>query len=216
MQAGHSWFQPNDGAIARAFREAAETIGPRFSSLVPRVLLDSPDPSTIVATKKGLRGDVSTVDQEMTSEVSRFVANVLGKIYSISEEFVSDPFLDGLCKEYEVVGLSRHRSLLVYRSVHGDLLGVAVVHTGPIGVNFSQLENRIDLIVRGGLSLDERVPVATQLLASAYEAAGGSLARRIMTDQDTAAALSMRGCSIIRDYQRFTWLHAGPASSGVY
>jgi hypothetical protein len=216
MRAGHSWFQSNDGAIARAFREAAETVGPRFSSLVPRVLLDSPDPSAIVAMEKGLRGEVTAADQSMIPVVSRFVANVLGQIYSTSEDFLSDPFLDGLCKEYEVIGLSRHRSLIVYRSVHGDLLGVAVVHTGPIGINFSQLENRIDLILRGGLSLNERMQVATQLLASSYEAVGRSLPRRIMTDQETAASLSMCGCSIIREYQRFTWLQAGLATAEIY
>jgi len=206
MKSGHCWFQPNDGAVAQVFRETANTIGSRFCSLVSRVLLDVPSSFATTSRKTSLQGEVAVVDPKSIPKVHRFIANMLGQVYAVSEELLTDPYLESLCKEYEALGLYRRRSIVSYRSDRGDLLGLAVIHSGPVGINFSRLENRIDLVLRGGLSLDERIQVAIRILNAVRGETSFPFTRRIMTDQETATALAMNGFSIIRDYQRFTWL----------
>jgi len=59
----------------------------------------------------------------------------------------SDPCLAVIDRRYRLVGLRRYRRIWTVRDRRGRLLGAALAHRGPIGLNFSFLENRCDLLL---------------------------------------------------------------------
>ena len=209
MSTGQYWFQPNDGLASRIYSEAATYLGPRTASLVQRILLEYPT-NMNVTLPRIQRCEIAKVERNSIPEIARFVANLLGVVYARAEELQTDPFLDDVNQIYFDSGLTRRREIFSCRGLNEhDLRGIALVHRGPTGVNFSLLESRIDILLRDDLAHDERAYVTHELVNAARHAADEVSVCRIVTDKITADALAVRGATIVREYMRFTWLRAG-------
>lgn len=139
-----------------------------------------------------------------------------GHVYVAAEELATDvPFkaLDGL---YRRVGLRRTRHVwLAYRKGTDEPIGAALAYRGPLGLNFSFLENRCDLLLPPYLSSSEIEGTGTALLgacASAYE--NFELEEiPVIASEQAAPVLTKLGAQIVRHYCQCIWLKDGYARS---
>jgi hypothetical protein len=96
-----------------------------------------------------------------------------GSIYVMAEELQQDVEFNAVDELYRGVGLRRTRHVwLAFRANREEPIGAAIVYRGPLGVNFSYLENRCDLLLHPTLPQSEVSEVASSLLkasSAAYE-----------------------------------------------
>src|SRR5690606_38412782 len=76
-----------------------------------------------------------------------------GRVYAVSEELQHDDLdLEAVDALYRLVGLRRYRkAFVVCQSGSDEPIAAAIAYRGPLGLNFSFLENRCDVLVRPGL-----------------------------------------------------------------
>ena len=65
----------------------------------------------------------------------------------------NDINLESINESYKSIGLFKRRHILLAFS-KSQLVGVAIVYRSPIGLNFSLLENRCELIINNNLTSD--------------------------------------------------------------
>ncbi len=110
------------------------------------------------------------------------------------------------------MGLRRTRRVwLAYREYKDEPIGAAIAYRGPLGVNFSYIENRCDLLLHPTVP-DSDVPAVAACLLKASSAAyqGFELeAIPVITDQIAAAALTQLGAEFLRHYCQGIWLKGG-------
>ena len=90
-------------------------------------------------------------------------------------------------------------------------MGAALAYRGPLGFNFSFLENRCDLLLSPTLTDDQIPVVALPLLAAAASAYGdfepGAIP--VIADDRVAPVLQSAGAQFIRRYCQSVWLRDG-------
>jgi hypothetical protein len=139
-----------------------------------------------------------------------------GHVYTAAEELAGDvPFktLDGL---YRRVGLRRTRHVwLAYRKGKDELIGAAIAYRGPLGLNFSYLENRCDLLLPLHLSATEIESATTSLLGAAITAYEDFELDEIpvIAAENTIPVLVKLGAQFLRHYCQCIWLKDGYARS---
>jgi hypothetical protein len=139
---------------------------------------------------------------------------VRGPVFLRGEELDNDDVgLDALDQLYIRAGLRRFRRVfLSRRRSTGELVGVALAYRGPLGLNFSFLENRCDLIVHRGLTDIELGQVGCALLCRAAPVYADFEPRilPVVTDVDTGTALVHVGAAeFVREYAQSVWLPKG-------
>jgi hypothetical protein len=118
---------------------------------------------------------------------------------------------------YRAVGLRRtRRAWIAYHDKTGDAIGAAIAYRGPLGLNFSFLENRYDLILVPGLSLQAATDATSALIGQVAKAyADFDLADMpVVADGASATALAACGGQFLRNYCQAIWLKDGHASLG--
>lgn len=112
---------------------------------------------------------------------------------------------------YRQVGLRRYRRARLVHNAAGDILAAAVAHRGPIGLNFSLLENRLDLLLSPALDQPEASAVAQSLLASCADDYGDYEAAwfPVVVDTNFANIVARLGGTILRSYSQSIWLESG-------
>jgi len=71
-----------------------------------------------------------------------------GRIYVVAEELEHDAEFAIVDELYRRVGLRRTRQIwLAYRANKEEPIGAVIAYRGPLGANFSYLENRCDLLL---------------------------------------------------------------------
>jgi hypothetical protein len=136
-------------------------------------------------------------------------AHVRGELYVTAEELDRDVELQSVDCLYRAVGLRRTRQAWVAcRAGSGQVIGAALAYRGPLGLNFSFLENRCDLLVGAELSPPEAADVTTALL----DAAAATYADLpldeipVVADDVSAPALIACGGQLLRQYCQGIWL----------
>ena len=124
-----------------------------------------------------------------------------------------DPLLDAVDSRYRAVGLRRYRRIFTATDRSGRLLGAVLAHRAPLGLNYSFLENRCDLL------LDDEDPQdaegTAQALVAAVADTYGDFAPGfipVMLTSDTTAAESVRAAlhaELMQTYAQAVWLRAG-------
>ena len=72
---------------------------------------------------------------------------------------------------YRSVGLRRTRQAwLAYRRYNEEPIGAVIAYRGPLGINFSYIENRCDLLLDPTLPQSDVLAVVTSLLSAAAPA----------------------------------------------
>jgi hypothetical protein len=135
-----------------------------------------------------------------------------GSIYVTAEELVGDVEFEAVDELYRRVGLRRTRHVwLAYRGSKDEPIGAAIICRGPLGLNFSYLENRCDLLLHPALPESEALGVVGSLLKAS------SVAYRdfeldeipVIADQIAVPALLKLGVEFVRHYCQGIWLKEG-------
>jgi len=205
-----NWFQPSNRFANKVFGSLVKSVGTENSWVGLYSYLAVP-PSSCRAG-----GDEVTVHECRSEErcaVCELAEESRGHVYVQAEALGhEDVRLDGVDHLYRMVGLRRYRRVfLAEDSRSGQLLGAALAYRGPLGFNFSFLENRCDLVMRPFLS-ETAARSACSSLVQAAAAVYEDFPLRwipVVTDQRTGVFLIQSGAEFIRQYAQSIWLSDG-------
>ena len=133
-------------------------------------------------------------------ELKDFIIRQKGFLFYDGEEIETDPFFATINQQYQEIGLERSRDiLLVYKE--NQLKAVVLRYTGPLGINFSFLENRIEVIADMESKNDSEL----------IHAIGNVILRKgtgqgfspIVVNHDFSGILEHVGAKQLRQYTRF-------------
>src|SRR2546425_5279266 len=165
-----NWFRPENRFPARVFGSMVQTIGESLSSVQRHAYFALPRRLSLPTEKRIRVVPYSTSHQDALLEIA---AAARGSIYITAEELEQDVEFNAVDELYRRVGLRRTRHVwLAYRAHKEEVVGSAIAYRGPLGVNFSYLENRCDLLLHPTLPEAEVSEAAAALLTASAEEIG--------------------------------------------
>ncbi len=204
-----NWFRPENRFPARVFGSMVQAVGELFSS-VRRHLYFAIPRKTKLEADNWVR--VVPYDHSHREALCSLAALVRGSVYVSAEDLASDVGLEAVNSLYQKVGLRRNRRVwLAYDQRKDEPIGAALAYRGPLGLNFSFVENRCDLLLNPTLA-ESDVPAAVRALLKASAAAYTDFELDeipVVTDQMAAPALSQLGAEFLRHYCQGIWLKNG-------
>ena len=204
-----NWFRPENRFPSRVFGSMVQTIGTSLSS-VQQHMYFALSRKLRLRSVSGIRAVAYDAShKEALCELARASR---GEIYLAAEELASDVELKAVDELYRSVGLRRTRRVwLVYPEGKNEPVGAAIAYRGPLGVNFSFLENRCDLLLHPELAESEASDVVTSLLKSSFAAYEDFELDTIPVIADPVASviLIQLGAEYLRDYCQGIWLKEG-------
>jgi hypothetical protein len=213
-----NWFRPENRFPARVFGTMVESLGDSLSSVerhlyfaVPR--LDGRLHALAACAAHQSRGvHVVPYDASHHEALCALAALARGRVYVTAEALDCDVDLETVGSLYRSVGLRRTRQVwLAYRAGADRPVGAALAYRGPLGLNFSFLESRCDLLLQPGLSEAEAAAVSESLMAAVLPAYADFELDDIPVVADEAAAPSLYalGGQFLRNYCQGIWLKDG-------
>ncbi|WP_406057914.1 hypothetical protein OG462_14845 [Streptomyces sp. NBC_01077] len=151
---------------------------------------------------------VVELDGGACPELAELARHCRGEVYVRAEGLDRDDLrLDDVDRLYRLVGLRRYRRIWVQYDATGRLRAAALAYRGPLGFNFSFLENRCDLLVSPELEEPEARRAIDALIGAASAAyedfEPGSVPVAAATPLDR---LLLAGAERVRPYTRALWL----------
>jgi len=204
-----NWFRPENRFPSRVFGSMVQTIGESFSS-VQRHMYFALSKKVALPAQKGIR--VVPYSASHKEPLCAIATAARGSVYVTAEELREDVEFKAVDEMYRKVGLRRTRRVwLAYRGYKEEPIGAAIAYRGPLGVNFSYIENRCDLLMHPTLPESDVLGVASCLLKAASSAYQGFELNAIpvITDQIAATALTQLGAEMLRHYCQGIWLGGG-------
>ena len=202
-----NWFRPENRFPSRVFGSMVQTIGETNSSVQRHFYFALSRKSALKAEGKVRVVAYTPAHKEALCVIA---SAARGRIYVLAEELASDVELKAVDELYRNVGLRRTRRVwIAYRK--DEPIGAAVAYRGPLGVNFSYIENRCDLLLHPTLPSSE-VPGAVSSLLQAASSAYENFeleAIPVISDEIAAPALSRFGAEFLRHYCQGIWLKDG-------
>jgi hypothetical protein len=208
-ESSQNWFRPENRFPARVFGSMIQTIGENLSSAHHYALFALPRALSF-PSGTGIR--VVPYDSSCKANLCSLAAETRGQVYVAAEEFAGDVHLEALELLYRRVGLRRSRHIwLAYRKGTNEPIGAAIAYRGPLGLNFSFLENRCDLLLSPSLPEPEVQSTAAALLAAAVTAYENFELDEIpvVAGDTSIPALLNLGAQFIRQYCQCIWLRKG-------
>lgn len=210
LQSIQNWYRAENRFPARVFGSAPDALGPDSACLQSRVIIALgrdrlPEPSADVDA-----ASLSTAD-------GPFAANLHARwndpVACAAEELAGGDLLwDSLDAAWREVGLRRWRRVFaaIDLATHQPI-GMAIATRGPLGLNFSFLENRCDLWIEPSLEAAKREAAVRALLHAAAETYRDFElpCMVIACDEPVAALLESHGGKVMQRYQRCVWLRSG-------
>jgi hypothetical protein len=146
-----------------------------------------------------------------SSELLDLVRRSRGPVPVVAAGLTTDPGLEQLDALYRSVGLRRYRRIWLAQSRSGKSLGAALAHRGPLGLNFSLLENRCDLVLDVTLPVEEATEVAVVLLAAAADAYADFVPGflPVVTPRIQVGPAIALGGSAVESFGQNNWLRPG-------
>jgi len=208
-ESGQNWFRPENRFPARVFGSMVQSVGGDSSSVERYSYLALP--RRLPLTKKG---NVSIVpyDRSQRAALCSVAAAERGPVYVAGEDLWGDVNCEAINELYQRVGLRRTRHVwLAYARHKDEPIGAVIAHRGPLGINFSYLENRCDLILSKSLPAAEISDVAVSLLHACTGAYQDFELDEIpvIADDVAASALVRVGAEFVRHYCQGVWLRSG-------
>jgi hypothetical protein len=204
-----NWFRPENRFPARVFGSMVQTIGESLSSVqrhsyfaLPRTLL--------LPTEKRIR--VVPYNPSHKQALLEIASAARGSIYVVAEELEQDVELNAVDELYRGVGLRRTRHVwLAYRANKEEPIGAAIAYRGPLGLNFSYLENRCDLLLHPTLTESEVSAAASSLLTASSAAYEDFELDEIpvIAEEMATHVLFKLGAEFLRHYCQGIWLKHG-------
>src|SRR5262249_8267610 len=125
----------------------------------------------LVPAKRISSVQVTPYDAAQQPALCALATEARGALYVHAEELDRDVELASVDRLYQAVGLRRTRQVWsAYRKGSSQAIGAALAYRGPLGLNFSFIENRCDLLVSPQLNPAEAADVTTALLQAAAPA----------------------------------------------
>jgi hypothetical protein len=204
-----SWFQPTNRFAQGLFGSVQDALGADAAVVKRFAFFGLPLTAANGAVPSGLRfARVTPADQQGAVD---FVERLYGSVYARAEELAHEDFeLDALDQRYSASGLRRYRRLYAARRVGADdLLGLALVYRGPLGFNFSFLENRCQIIVPPSLDEVTLEGIVRGLITMAAPDYAGLRvpALPVVIPHSAAPVLSAQRGTLLREYAQSAWLH---------
>jgi hypothetical protein len=212
-ESAQNWYRPENRFPARVFGSMIDSIGGSLSSVQRHAYCALPRKLSL-PSDAGIR--VVPYDASRNRDLREVAACTRGQVYVAAEELAEDVPLKALDGLYRRVGLRRTRHVwLAYRRGKDLPIGAAVAYRGPLGLNFSYLENRCDLLLLPLQSAPELEGTATSLLAAAATAYENFELQDIpvIASDDNLTILTKIGAQFIRHYCQCIWLKDGYARS---
>lgn len=212
-ESAQNWYRPENRFPARVFGSMIDTIGGSLSSAQRHAYCALPRRVSL-PSDAAIR--IIPYDATRNRDLREVAACTRGNVYVSAEELTDDVPLKALDGLYRRVGLRRTRHVwLAYRRGKDQLLGAAIAYRGPLGLNFSYLENRCDLLLLPIQSAAELEGTATSLLAAAATAYENFELQDIpvIASDDNLPVLTKIGVQFIRHYCQCIWLKEGYARS---
>jgi hypothetical protein len=204
-----NWFRPENRFPARVFGSMVNTIGERLCSVQRH---------SYFALPRNLKLSYETriravpYDPSHKQALSSIASATRGGVYISGEDLLGDVELKSVDEMYRSVGLRRTRSVwMAYPGTRSEPVGAAIVYRGPLGINFSYLENRCDLLLHPTLPALE-VPGAVAALLSAACTAYQDFELEeipVIADEMATESLLKFGAEFLRHYCQGIWLKAG-------
>jgi len=204
-----NWFRPENRFPARVFGSMVQSIGESYASVRRHMYFALPRRKAFEPS-----GSVQIVpyDASHKEALCSLAALVRGNIYVTSEELRDDMELNYVNDLYRGVGLQRRRQVwLAYRDLKDEPIGAVMAYRGPLGVNFSFIENRCDLLLHPAMS-ESDVPATVASLMSAAQKAYADFELNeipVIADQIAASALTGLEAECLRNYCHGIWLQSG-------
>ncbi|CAN2042056.1 N-acetyltransferase domain-containing protein [Candidatus Magnetomoraceae bacterium gMMP-15] len=215
-QSGQNWFRPANKYASKVFGRVVATIGEEFSSVNQFKYLS--------VKKEAFRNFSSLIEVKKCNnnnhyEIYDFAVKIRGKVFADAEGLNEDDIeLHELDEIYRNVGLSRRRYIwMAFCSQYAEPVGAIIVYRGPLGFNFSLIENRCDLLIDKNLNDEQAELVCKSLINNAKFAYFDSdfplffpLNYMLLVADDRCAKLLL--CSdidLIREYNQSIWLKEG-------
>jgi hypothetical protein len=196
-----NWFRPENRFPARVFGSMVQTIGERLSSVQRHAYFALPRTLSL-PTQKRIR--VVRYDASHQEALLEIASAARGSIYIIAEELEHDA-------EFAAVDELYRRVWLAYLANKEEPIGAAIAYRGPLGVNFSYLENRCDLLLHPTLPEAEVSEAASALLSACSEAYGDFELEEIpvIAEEMATHVLFKLGVEFLRHYCQGIWLKDG-------
>lgn len=208
-QSYQNWFRPENRFPSRVFGSMVQTIGTPNSS-VQQHMYFAVSRSLSLPSVSGAR--VVPYDLSHKEALCAIAQESRGQIYVAAEELALDVELKAVDELYRSVGLRRTRQVWLAYPAHGnEAIGAAIVYRGPLGANFSYLENRCDLLLHPKLAESDVSGVVVGLIGAAFSAYQdfdlGAIP--VIADRLASEALIQLGAEYLRDYCQGIWLKDG-------
>jgi hypothetical protein len=204
-----NWFRPENRFPARVFGSMVQTIGESLSSVQRHTYFALPRTLSLSAHKKIRVVPYNPSHQKALLEIA---AAARGNIYIKAEELEKDIEFAAVDELYRRVGLRRTRHVwLAYRANKEEAIGAAIAYRGPLGVNFSYLENRCDLLLHPTVPESELSEAAAGLLTACSKAYGDFELKEIpvIAEEMATHVLYKLGAEFLRHYCQGIWLKDG-------
>jgi hypothetical protein len=204
-----NWFRPENRFPTRVFGTMVQTIGESLSSVQRHAYFSLPRRMSLPSG-----GGIRTAAYNLSHKgaLCAIASAARGSIYVAAEELAGDVEFEAIDELYRRVGLRRTRHVwLAYKGNKEEPVGAAIAYRGPLGLNFSYLENRCDLLLHPTLPESEALGVVASLLKAS------SVAYRdfelndipVITDQIAVPAMLKLGVEFVRHYCQGIWLKDG-------
>ena len=205
-----NWFRPENRFPARVFGSMVQTIGERLCSVQRHSYFALPRNLSLPVNNKKIHA--VPYDPSHKHALSIIASATRGNVYIAGEDLLGDVELRTVDEMYRAVGLRRTRSVwLAYNGTRAEPIGAAIAYRGPLGINFSYLENRCDLLLHPTLPASD-VPDTVACLLNALVAAYHDFELDeipLIADEMASDALVKFGAEFVRHYCQGIWLKAG-------
>lgn len=206
LASGQNWFRTENRFPARVFGSIGESLRDDQCAMSDHQL---------VAVPKALAHDWARRSKSAwcapsAEHVAEVAAQRHGRPWTESEEIVGDdPELQAFDLFCQRSGIRRTRRFFAVAGMESD--GIAIAYRGSLGLSFSFLENRCELVIGRDVSIEAAAVVAEALTgAAAAEYEDSPLPWLLVsTDERTASHLVNRGATKLQRYRRSCWLSSG-------
>jgi hypothetical protein len=208
-ESGQNWFRPENRFPARVFGSMVQAVGGSLSSVQRHSYFALP--RRLSLSTKG-QVDVVAYDRSQQGTLCAIASAVRGNVYVTAEDLAGDVEFSSVDELYQRVGLRRTRHVwIAYRKHTDEAVGAALAYRGPLGINFSYLENRCDLLLSNTLLQAEVSEVVSSLLREVSSAYSDFELDEIplIADEIAAPSLLAVGAEFLRHYCQGIWLKDG-------
>ena len=205
-----NWFRPNNRYAYRVFASIYDKLGAEKSSLLlfHYLHLSFTDVQTPVQTNL-VAEEVTNRDAELITFVNGQYGNVFVRGEEIDQEDIQLDNMDAIYRKYN---LSRRRKILKIRDTNTNkIIACVIANRGPLGLNFSFLENRSYYIIDKNIAEEQRPEIVATMNAAIKSFYFNFKLQviPIVTDGITSNVLLAQKAVFQRKYMQSIWMREG-------